>query len=359
MAQNMKKVLIILLFVVLASGCTPNPEQIDNLNNQTILEEEQNVLIENVEQITCPPIFNYEFTDFSKILAFQPLGSITGASRGRSYIIINEGENVPVYAPMDATLISVIYAYRGPDANHGEYGFLFDTNCGITFLLDHIDSVSEELKKHTPTEPSRSTATNNRISVPIKGGTLLGYTDGTPQARTFDFLVLDSTKKYSYINPDRWQWEQSINSICPYDLYENSLKEKYYQKIGTMGADKLKKADHCGKLSYDIESTISGGWFLDEESTDIHGEFMLIGERMNAVDLTVKISSESTKLRITDYNQKQLPKDIGIGESVCYRGFNTDWAYVHLIGAQTIEINNEYGKCPSSFPATNAKRYYR
>lgn len=80
---------------------------------------------------------------------------------------------------------------------------------------------------------------------------------------------------------------------------------------------------------------------------------------LDAVDLTVKINSESTKLRITDYNQKQLPKDIGIGESVCYRGFNTDWAYVHLIGAQTIEINNEYGKCPSSFPATNAKRYYR
>ncbi len=374
MDHNIKKTFIILGAIVFLVICIflYIPEQESELNNKTTQEEQtseltdqktqevqKNASTENVEEINCPPIFNYEFTDFSKIDAFQPLGSITGASRGRSYIIIKEGESVPVYSPMDATLIAVIYAYRGPDSNHGEYGFLFDTKCGVTFLLDHLDFASEELKKYAPTEPSRSTATNDRISIPIKGGTLLGYTDGTPQARTFDFLVLGSTKTNSYINTDRWKWDQSIYSICPYDLYEETLKEIYYQKIGMINDKEFKKAENCGKLSHDIINTISGGWFLNETSTDIQGEFMLIGENIGVVDLTVKTDSEGTKLRITDYDPELLPKDVGIGESVCYSGTNNDWVYVHLIDSQTIDISTGRDSCPSSFPTTGVKRYYR
>ncbi|MBN2423097.1 hypothetical protein JXB41_07785 [Candidatus Woesearchaeota archaeon] len=350
---------MIFLFLVFVLGCTSDPKQTVKLDNQTEQEKQNDTLTETAEEINCPPVFSYEFTEFSKIDAFQPIGSITGASRGRSYIIIKKGETVPVYAPMDATLISVIYAYRGPDADHGEYGFLFDTGCGVTFLLDHLDSASEELKRYAPAEPSRSTATNDLISIPVKGGTLLGYTDGTPLARTFDFLALDSAKTGSYINPDRWKWDQSLYAICPYDLYEDNLKEKYYQKIGTIIEGKFRKAEDCGKTIYDIENTISGGWFLDEKSTDLEGEFLLIGQQTGVVDLVVKTDREGIKLRITDYDPVQLPENIGIGESVCYQGFNNDWVYVHLIGNRTIEINNGRDACPSSFPTKNAKKYYR
>lgn len=371
----MKKVIFLLIAILLISGCTSVKEPSTPIKeDKTPIEEKNQELPENEENVTetpqetenqeknnnvqCPPVFNYEFTDYSKIDAFNPLGSISGASRGRSYINIKQGETTPVYAPMDATLISVIYAYRGPDVEHGEYGFLFDAGCGITFLIDHIDSASEEMKKHSPKEPSNSTATNDYISVEVKEGTLLGYTDGTPQAGTFDFLVSDSNKKESYINQSRWEWDQSLNSVCPYDLYTQELKEKYYQKIGIINAGKFIKAEDCGKLSYDIENTISGGWFLDD-STDLKGEFMLIGERMGFVDVTIKSSSENVNLRITNYEPKQLPKDIGIGESVCYQGFANDWVYLNLVDSQTIQVTDGKGVCPSSFPKTNMKTFYR
>lgn len=314
---------------------------------------------ETKESANCPPVFSYEFTDFSKIDAFQPIGSITGASQGRSYITIKNGESVPVYAPMDATLLATIYAYRGADADHGEYGFKFDTKCDVTFLLDHLDSASDEMKKYAPAEPSRSTATNDNLSIPVKAGTLLGYTDGTPQARAFDFLVLDKNIKTFHINPKRWEWDQSLFSVCPYDLYTQTLKEKYYQKIGNSSESGLVKATSCGDISYDIADTVSGGWFLDDQATDINGEFLLIGATFNRVDLVVKNESEKTNLRITDYSPKILPKDVGIGESVCYQGFARDWVFLHLIDSQTIEINNGSGACPSSFPTTGAKKYYR
>jgi uncharacterized protein YxeA len=304
-------------------------------------------------------VFTTEFTDFSKINAFQPIGSITGASRGRSYIEIKKGETVPVYAPTDATLTSIIYAYRGPDADHGEYGFKFDAKCGVTFLLDHLDSASSEMEKYAPTEPSRSTASNDSLSIPIKAGTLLGYTDGTPQARTFDFLVLDQNVITFHIKPSRWEWDQSNYSVCPYDLYRDELKAKYYQKIGQKTDVEFIKAQNCGDISYDIPGTISGGWFLDEKATDLKGEFLLIGSSYNRVDVVVKNDSEKINLRITDYSPKILPKDIGIDESVCYKGFSNDWAYIRLIDSNTLEINNGSGACPFSFPFSGAKKYYR
>ncbi len=363
----------ILILIILMSGCVSQEKSFDNesgyennnitgvVNNDGNSFEENNGDSNNekIEKTNCPPIFTNEFTDFSKINAFGSIGSITGASRGRSYIEIKEGENVPVYAPVDATLISVIYAYRGPEADHGEYGFLFDAGCGVSFLLDHLDSVSEELKEYAPEEPSRSTATSDRISVPIKGGTLLGYTDGTPGARTFDFLVLDEENENFYINPQRWEWEQSLYSVCPYDFYEDDLKEKYYQKIGIVNAGELVKADDCGHISYDVENTISGGWFRDDDSTDLNGEYALIGERVGFVDVVVKTEREGVLLRITDYEPGRLPVDVGIGESVCYEGFSDDWVYLHLVDGNTIEISSGNGECPESLPEDGWTRYYR
>ncbi|MEK6908679.1 MAG: hypothetical protein AABX23_01360 [Nanoarchaeota archaeon] len=354
--------IIVVIVLLLVLKQLTNPEK-NELNTQTMQNEQINQQspgnVRNEEETNCPPVFSYEFTDFSKIDAFQPIGSIAGASRGRSYINVKNGVSVPVYAPMDATLVSIIYAYRGPEADHGEYGLKFDTKCGVIFLLDHLDSASDEIKKYAPAEPVRSTATNDNLAIPIKAGTLLGYTDGTPQARTFDFLVIDQTKKAYYINPERWKWEQSLYSVCPYDLYTEDLKEKYYQKIGVAYDGGFKKAENCGNPSYDVENTISGGWFLDEQATDLKGEFLLIGKAMGSVDVVVKEESEGTKLRITDNNPEKNPIDIGIGESVCYEGFNNNWAYLHLVDKTTIELSSGQGECPSSFPQTNSKKYYR
>jgi len=347
--------LIIILLVGAAVYFYPKLVKDKKSSSEEAKTEDRN----NDGEENCTAVFSSEFTDFAKIDALQPIGSITGASRGRSYITVAKNETVPVYAPMDATLVSIIYAFRGSDADQGEYGFKFDAGCGVTFLLDHLDTASDEMKKYAPAEATTSTATNDSLSIPVKAGTLLGYTNGTPQARTFDFLVINRNIETFHINPARWEWEQSLYSVCPYDLYEKELKDKYYQKIGTKSDAGFEKAESCGLITYDIADTISGGWFLDESATDLKGEFLLIGAANGQVDLVVKNDSEKTNLRITDYTPLVLPKDVGIGESACYKGFANDWAYVHLIDSQTLEIASGSGACPASFPASGAKKYYR
>lgn len=314
---------------------------------------------ESAEQNSCPPKFIYDFTDVTKIDAFQPLGSLSGASRGRSYITISKGQTVPVYLPLDATLISIIYAYRGPDAPEPEYGFKFDIGCDMTLLLDHVDFISDELKQYAPTEATRSTATDDNLSVKIKGGSLLGQSNGTPNARTFDFLVMDKNIKVNYIKPNRWQWDQSKYAVCPYDYYSGIQKQAYYAKLGEFTDSGLNKSIDCGKLSYDVDGTISGGWFATDDATDTKGKFMLIGERFGAVDLMVKNDSEGTTLRVTDYSPKILPINVSVGESVCYGGNNSTWAYVLLVDKDTIKLSTGNGKCPSSFSGSNTQVYYR
>lgn len=313
----------------------------------------------NTGQIQCPPTFVYDFTDISKIDAFQPLGSLSGASRGRSYITISKGQTVPVYLPLDATLKSIIYAYRGPDAPEPEYGFKFDIGCSMTLLLDHVDFISDELRQYAPTEATRSTATDDNLSVKIKGGSLLGQSNGTPQARTFDFLVMDYNLKVNYIKPSRWQWDQSKYAVCPYDYYGEPQKQAYYAKLGENTDLGLKKSIDCGKLSYDMDDTISGGWFADENATDTKGKFMLIGERLGVVDLIVKNDSEGTSFRVTDYSPKILPVEVGVGEAVCYGGNGGNWAYVLLPNKDTIKLVTGSGKCPNSFSGSNTQVFYR
>ena len=310
----------------------------------------------------CDVVFTHRFTDLSKINAIQPIGSITGASPGRSYLDIKEGETVPVYAPMDATLTFIAYAYRGPEAPHPEYGFNFDTGCGVTFMLDHLDTISDELKQYAPTEPEPAGATgsSNNLSVEVKAGTLLGYTDGTEQAKTFDFLVIDKNTEVFHVNPQRWDWDQALHAVCPYELYTDDLKSEYYEKIGTYYNTGFVKAESCGNPSYDIAGTISGGWFLGENDTMMTGEFITIGEEGGNVYTIVKNNVEDTITRVDDYRTEVMPKDVKVGSSVCYFDNNTNtWAFLNLVSEETIQLASGNGNCPVNFPDSNIKTYSR
>lgn len=307
----------------------------------------------------CPPFFTKDFTDVSKIQAFQPIGSITGASRGRSYVTIEKGQTVPVYLPVDATLFAVVYAYRGPTAPAPEYGFWFKFDCNYTLLLDHLDSATEAMKQYAPKEAAHTSAFDSNVSVPLKAGTLLGYSDGTPQARTFDFLVMNQSHKATYINPARWQWDQSLYSVCPYDLFTSDLKAKYYQKLGVPTNSGLNQTKNCGQVSYDIAGTISGGWFLTPDATDMKGEFVLVGEIDKVVYVVNKSSSEDRIAGVNDYYPPKLPQDVKVGETVCYTSGSRSWFYLKLIDVTTLQTSFGTGSCPGSFPTTNKKTFHR
>lgn len=319
---------------------------------------------------SCDPrtiVFTHAFTDIDKIAAVNPIGGIGGGSPGRSYVGVKEGMEVPVYAPMTATLRTIIYADRG--AGYGEYGLIFKAGCNVEFMFDHIDRVSDKLKKYAPkTAASTSRVPGAEVSVRVEAGELLGYTNGTDLAHTFDFLVTNYAKKNQFLNPRRWEWEQALYSVCPYDFFTSELKAQYYAKLGKPSGTGLIKARACGNLSHDIAGTASGGWFKGA-STDKRGEYLAVARQYDDVMVAYRkdgdafasredVQSGKPILNIADASPGKYPADIKPGDSVCYSGGNR-WAYLRLVSSTTLSVADGSGECPAEFPQSSAETWER
>lgn len=312
------------------------------------------------------PQFTADFTDLSTIAALAPIGGVTGGSPGRSYMGVKEGMEAPIYSPTDAVLENIIYARRGGPDTPGEYGLLFRVSCEVTILFDHIDKVSDKIKEFSPKEPANTsrTAGGNSLNVLIKQGELLGYSDGTPQARTFDFLVINKAKPTTHINPKRWQWEQAVFAQCPYDYFSKELKDKYYAKIGAVtemsGVKSFTPAQSCGDLSHDKPGTASGGWFK-RDSTDIKGEYLAISRDSKRVDVAERkdgLFGPDSQLR--DYSPKVYPEDISVGEEICYNDQQENkWVYIKLVSDTELAVAKGNGSCPASFPQEASETWER
>lgn len=302
-------------------------------------------------------IFTAEFTDLTKVGALGILGSVTCGSPGRSYISIKNKQEVPVYNPTDALLTNIIWADRGNGTP--EYGLYFEASCDVAYLLDHIDRVTDKIKALAPKSPGQSSATQygSAPNVQIKAGELLGYTDGTPQAGTFDFLVLNKTKQAFHINPSRWKWEQTIYADCPYDYYQGDLKTKHYNLLGNYDGGQLVKVDNCGNPSQDIAGTASGGWFLGNGNTE-SGKWLGVGQIFNWSEIVIRENGRPI-FYVKDYNSKITPKQITDSNPVCFQGYQNTWAYLKLISADQLQMAYGDGTCPASFPSESGETWQR
>jgi hypothetical protein len=300
--------------------------------------------------------FTTAFTDLSTIDALNPIGGLGGGSPARSYIRVKEGMEAPLYNPIDSTLEIIVYADRG--GGYGEYGLIFRVSCEVTYMFDHVDRIPDNLKQYAPQTAAPTTQSNgNEIRLKVKAGELIGYTNGTDQARTFDFLVQNNGKKNNFINPSRWQWEQVVYGTCPYDFFVPDLKTQYYEKLGTFTYTGLIKANSCGNPSSDIAGTISGGWFKGD-STDTKGDYFGIARAMDQVDVALKKDGLFGDFRVRDHTPAKYPADVTVGESVCYDGSNY-WAFVKLVSSTELSVATGTGSCPSSFPTEQATTWIR
>src|SRR3990167_11443378 len=321
--------------------------------------------------------FEAEFTDFEKINAINPIGGIGGGSPGRSYIGVIKGTETPIYSPTDMILENIIYAKRPNDSltsltntnPEGEYGLYFRLGCDVTLLFDHIDKVSDKIKQRAPKVPSETSRTGDKelVNLEIKKRELLGYTNGTPQARTFDFLIINSSKPATHINPKRWEWEQAVYAQCPYDYFTPQLKEKYYSKIGEAveksGSREFIPSGTCWQLSYDVAGTVSGGWFKGG-STDSKGDFLAIARQAvspNRVNIAVKkdgLFISDSVIRVD--GAKVFPDEIKVGQEVCYQDSNQNrWGYIKLVSDEKLSFVRGNGSCPVTFPQTGSEIWER
>jgi len=305
------------------------------------------------------PVFTHHFTDLSKIQALGILGGAVGGSPGRSYVTVKEGGKVPVYNPMEAVLETIIWSDRG--SGESEYGFYFRASCEVTYLLDHVEEIADGIKNLRPKEPATSTRTElgSQPSKVIKAGELLGYTDGTPQARTFDFLLINKSKQAFHVNPNRWKWEQAVYADCPYDYYEKDLKKQHYALLG-MPAEggELVKAENCGSPSEDVAGTVSGGWFQGDSTTE-NGKWATFGQQFNWMEMSIRESGANRPFSLKEFDPKITPDEVTLGQAVCFQGYENNWAYAKLVSETELAMATGTGQCPGTFPESQAEVWER
>jgi hypothetical protein len=173
------------------------------------------------------PVFTENITDLSRVSYITPPGIMTnsGTLKSHSYIWIADGEDIPIFAPVDMELSAGAYASEG---GIPQYLLFFEVSCEVEVKLDHIldpvDSIRAALPDVPKIEDTRTTYTD---PVSFEAGDLIGYTSGTPQAHNWDFGVYNKER----LDPDA----QGVGleglderANCPYDYYPSPQKEVYY-----------------------------------------------------------------------------------------------------------------------------------
>lgn len=298
------------------------------------------------------PLFTRGFTDASMLLDITPIGSVRGGSPGRSYVAVqrNNGvfEKVPIYAPVDAVLKGVAFAYRnyGERGSRAEYRLDFQVSCEVSITLDHIAEVTDKIRAVAPAVAANNTRNDREVSLGVAAGELLGYTDGTLVAGTFDFMVLNTNFTASYVNPARWQSEQLLHATCPYDYFVPELKREYYALLLTKDAQ---GNGDCGRVSNDVAGSMAGGWFKGN-ATYWSGLRLIAATEGDYVDVKiVDYATGVTTALVSHFKAPLKPEETKVGDSVCYSD-NTNFVFLKLVSSDALESAVGIGACPSSMP---------
>ena len=351
-----------LFIVAFVSGCIQREVEMPPSVPEEIIEDSDQAVQGSNAEIQEPekncvsntnPLFRAPFTDLSKIKSLTPIGNVNAGSLSRSYIFVKKDENgksalAPIYSPTDATLFGLVYAYRGKKSEgaRAEYRLDMRTSCEVTFAFDHIAQISDKIKEFAPAIPAENTRRDKEISVLIKEGELLGYTDGVLAAGVWDFLLFNYAKEVPHINPSRWTSEHNKYADCPYDYFTEDLRKQYYAMFASAGGEKGQST--CRSASRDVAGTLSGGWFKGS-STDMRGSRFYLGSDYSRVDLVID-TDNMPRFIIRDENPRAKPEDVKADGSVCYSD-GTNHAFLKLLTDTQMAVGIGPGGCPSSLPA--------
>lgn len=333
-------------------------------------------LITNEETEDCSSdiIFTHYLVDPKFVYSVSQIGSVGGANSeiiGRSYIAVKDeftNQKVPIYAPTDMTLAYASY-YSSPNHIEGllpDYGLAFEIKCGKRMSLAHVKEVIPQIKDKLPTTPQNKSAYNYPINIEFKAGDLIGYYIKGPGSVAFDFIVDDSKIKNKFANQERYEaghGHNTLHSICPYDLYSGEMKEAYYNLLPGI---------ECGTMERDKIGTIAGQWFLNLDPNTGMGDYKKDGDYGNPLPIAmtperISIGHVGTDNIIWIYPNNPTHKDPKeIMTEYCYQNYPTTpdnaqgYVYFKIVDNMTMDVYySEIGNCPSSFPTTGVKRYYR
>lgn len=383
-----KIVLGLAIAVVLALGFLVTSHFL--LNNESTRNNEQErssppenqFVQDNSQSAPCEsPLFTEYFVDPQQVQKVGQVGVVHGSGLyivERSYVSIkNElsGQKIPVYAPVDMQLRAGSHYYNPATSATAlpDYALWFDAGCQVEINFAHLKEVVESIALQLPDVKTDSRNTQLQ-PIQFKAGELIGYfiyNEG--DVAGFDFIVRDKKVVNQFINQERYAGNRAgnlINGVCPYDYYEPTKKEAYYNLLGGGGGTRFTVKD-CGKVSRDLSGTIAGMWFLDKEPQESIYESYKDG----AYGSTLSIVGDEERVTIGNLGQQKVSWVYNTNPSYllpetvtnehCYQfdaftpGETAGWAYFKILSDTELEVFfSQTGTCPTSFPS-NAKRYYK
>lgn len=364
-------VLILCTSAVLAcgGGGGSNGTPTDTSNNDTSTAD------------TTSALFTAHIFELDKIDRIYPLGNLnggydesTGLTVPLAWIkssVISEGGKVAIYAPTDMDM--QYYAYYQFDTDPAEWALTFTINSNLTLRLDHVSEVTQEIMDGTTSTPVESSAgLPPTTALSFTAGELLGYTTGTYQANNWNVMLYDSAHTNIFVNQERYEvdsvGEFLRTAVCPWDQYDDEMKAEYYAKLGI---DSAGEVSNCGTVSQDMEETLSGQWHFDSDtSTGItvardgvyDSPFAIYNNDVGTIQIH---QINATRYEIETTNSSYMDP-ASVTTSHCYELASTfdssDAGHLYLSIVSSTEMRMYHassGACPSSFPTTGYKTYYR
>lgn len=300
---------------------------------------------------STPPVFTFDITDMSRIIGIVPPGSIAGDElKGHSYIR-SDGSSVPVYAPVEMTLVSGTWVGKSND-----YGLQLEINKRFVMRLGHLTDLRADLRALIPrTDPS--SRFDDIGPVLIRAGEQIGTAAGTAQVNnSFDVGLYDLEVDLPLPNAARYKatydWTK-LNSVCPYTYFTESLRARYFEKFASIGGEAVPGAP-CRTL-VDVAGTsggVAGEWFLDGGSpSDEYPTRLAIGRDL--AGRAVRVGRLASFIDVVGADDPRT-----IASSVCYEG-NGQYFFIRLRSPLSADVSAAAGPCPATFPATGTRAYAR
>lgn len=331
---------------------------------------------------TNPVVFTEYLMDPSLIKVVAQIGSIGGGNTeiiGRSYIFPKDGQTgmrLPLRAPVDMELVGSKH-YKPSDAPATGYvpdwSLYFDAGCGVNVELYHIKDVSDTIKSVSDTTVYSSSAWVNVTRKKIPAGTIIGWYIPGLNSVAFDFITKNDSVTNHFANQARYVARSSniLHTVCPYDLFESSKKAAYYGMLGTVTGVPIAGIG-CGTVERDVIGTPAGQWFFDSafvtgpgvlKVDGFYGDpFPIIVMPDSTIDIGHTGPAGDVRVQRTNPTWKR-PQDITT--EWCYQLYSTPstaegWLWLKMLRADKMNAAfSATGTCPSSFPATGFKTYYR
>lgn len=224
---------------------------------------------------TARPNFTKDFIDPDHVQVVVPIGQQTafgGSISVRSYVHSKpalDGQQLPLYAPVDMTLTQAAYYKIGTDpAYKPEYSLFFDAGCGFTLQLYHVKGVVGAVAGVVPKNPVPSSAGQPVTATRIKAGEQIGWFEGEAgKSVAFDLRMEDSSRTNSFINQARFASSPGasgeLHAVCPYDFYSGAQRQRWLAKLGAPSADPV-AGTACGTISQGEAGSAQGMWFFKD-----------------------------------------------------------------------------------------------